>query len=228
MAKRINNDVTPISIRQISSTQEFESLKENWGTLLQKNYTQSAFLSWEWLFSWWKIFSQEKSLWLVTAWKLNHLIGIAPLMLKNRKKLGFTLRVLCTLGTPMNDIGGFLIKNQDINVTKAILSYIVDKSQEWDLFELSEFAISSPEIKVVKDIFAKSGIGIIQEANQHYYISIDKTWDDYYNSLSKKFRKNLRRAERNSSDLGTISIQQYTGSNLKWEHIEAVIAVIES
>ena len=125
----------------------------------------------------------------------------------------------------MNDVGGFLIQNQDASIAKALISYSLDKTKDWDLLELNEFLDQSLEINAGKGTSDKTGVRVTEENNTHYYIPIDKSWDEYYNSLSRKFRKNLRRAERSCSDLGTISLQQYTGNDLTEEHVEAIISV---
>ena len=92
MTKTTNLKSIPINIRCISSIQEFENLRDNWKRLLDQNHIQSAFLSWEWLFSWWKTFGHDKSLRIIAAWKSDRLVGIAPLMLEKRKKFGLNIR----------------------------------------------------------------------------------------------------------------------------------------
>ncbi|MBT3313609.1 MAG: GNAT family N-acetyltransferase [Anaerolineae bacterium] len=216
---------SPRTIRHITSIAAFEDLRYSWNALLEKKHIRSAVLTWEWLFSWWKVFGDEKKLWLVTVWEDDRLIGVAPLMLEKRRKIGMPLQVLCTLGTPMNDIGGFIVQDQDLQIVKILSDFILEQKREWDIFELNEFPVEGLEISVLKDIFSQRNFRLIEENNEHYYIPVEGSWDDYYSSLSKKFRKNLRRAERNSAGLGNVFLKQYSGNGLTWGNFDEAIAV---
>ena len=58
-----------IKIRHIKQLGEFEKLRESWKTLLLQSETRTTFLTWEWLFAWWKTHLAGKDLWLITAWR---------------------------------------------------------------------------------------------------------------------------------------------------------------
>jgi CelD/BcsL family acetyltransferase involved in cellulose biosynthesis len=214
-----------IQIRHISEETEFKTLKESWSSLLHQNHINDAFLTWEWLFSWWMVFKEGKQLWLITAWKKNKLVGIAPLMLEKRGKLGLNSKILCTLGTPMNDVGGLIIQDQDGKILDALIAYIMEQKKKWDILELTEFLVEGPEIKALKDAFNHPGFSIVEKNREHYYLPIETNWETYYESLSRKFRKNLRRAERNTEKLGTVKIKRYAGDQLAWEHFESIIDI---
>jgi len=214
-----------IQIQHITETPEFKSLKDSWNALLEQNHINDAFLSWEWLFSWWKVFNQGKKLWLVTAWKSNQLVGIAPLMLEKRGKLGLGSKILCTLGTPMNDVGGFIIQNQDVQILEALICYIIEQRKKWDILELTEFPVDGPEIQAFESAFNHPGYSIVEKDREHYYLPIDTSWEEYYQGLSSKFRKNLRRADRNSSKLGTVKVKHIAGTRLSWEHFETIVDI---
>jgi len=214
-----------IQIRHITDISEFKTLKGPWNALLKQNHINDAFLTWEWLFSWWKVFNKGKQLWLVTAWKSNQLVGIAPLMLERRGKLGLGSKILCTLGTPMNDVGGFIIQNQDMQILEDLIANILNQKKKWDILELTEFPIAGPEIESLKTAFDQPGFSIVEKDREHYYLPIETTWDEYYQGLSRKFKKNLRRAERNANKLGEVKIKHYAGNQLAWEHFESVINI---
>ena len=214
-----------LQIRHITVVSDFITLKEPWNALLKQNHRNDAFLTWEWLFSWWKVFNKGKQLWLVTAWKLNQLVGIAPLMLEKRSRFGFGPKILCTLGTPMNDVGGFIIKNRDTQVLDAVITYIIEQKKKWDILELTEFPVEGPEIEALKVAFNHPSFSIVEKNRAHYYLPIETDWAMYYQGLSSKFKKNLRRAKRNTDKLGTVTIKNYTGDQLAWEHFESIINI---
>jgi len=102
-----------IDVCHIKDFEAFGSLRDAWNLLLQNNPVQDAFLTWEWLYTWWKHYGKPRELWLITAWIAEELVGIAPLMLEERRKYSLRLRVLCSLGTPDIDVGGFIVREGD-------------------------------------------------------------------------------------------------------------------
>ena len=125
----------------------------------------------------------------------------------------------------MNDVGGFIIRNQESHILKAIITYIAGQKKKWDILELTEFPVEGPEVEAIKATFDQPDFSLIEKDREHYYLPIETNWDEYYQGLSKKFRKNLRRAERNANGLGAITIQHHSNGQLTWEHFEAIINV---
>lgn len=214
-----------IEIKLINKYEEFEDLRDRWNQLLAQSANNDVFLTWEWLFSWWKVFNTGKQLWLVTAWKPEQLVGIAPLMLEKRGKLKLGAKILCSLGTPMNDVGGFILQDQDTQILEALINFIMEHKKKWDILEFTEFLVEGPEIEAIKAVFDKPGFSQIEKDREHYFVPVHESWNDYYDGLSKKFRKNLRRAERNANALGTVTIQNYSGERLSREHYESIVAI---
>ncbi len=95
-----------LDLRCVDSTQNFRELKKDWGTLLEACSEATLFNSWEWLFSWWQAYGDEKKLRILLWWDTEHakLVGIAPLYLA-REAIGPGLqcRVLRFLGDGSHD-----------------------------------------------------------------------------------------------------------------------------
>ncbi len=211
--------------RVIHRVAEFEQLRDVWLSLLEQNHVRSGVLTWEWAFSWWSVFGADKELWLFTVWDAEALLGLAPLMLEKRRRAGVTLRVLTTLGTPMNDVGGFLIQGENELIVRAIVEAVWEKRQAWDLLEVTEFLAEGIETAALKAFFANEKFHIIENRNEHYYLSLHEEWSQFYGGLSRKFRENLRRAERNAEKRGKVRLEKYTGERLNWKIFEEVISV---
>jgi CelD/BcsL family acetyltransferase involved in cellulose biosynthesis len=215
----------PIHIKQISTAAEFEGLRINWNTLLENNYNNHVFLTWEFLFNWWKVYGATRQLFLITAWHGKQLIGIAPLMIENRKTFSLRHRVLCNLGVPDIDIGGFILQPENEQAPLEICSYIKKHEKLWDIIDLREFLFKSTEIISLKRIFNKTGFAITESTGEHYFISIQNDWEIYNKQLSRKFRYNLRRALRLAEDIGAVTVKHYSGNQITWECFETIIEI---
>ncbi|NJN79108.1 MAG: hypothetical protein HC797_00780 [Anaerolineales bacterium] len=82
------NNSNNISVTRVENIQQFESLREEWNTLLFQCPDRDIFLTWEWLFAWWKNLGQhDNALWLLLIYEADKLIGIAPLMLGQKNSV---------------------------------------------------------------------------------------------------------------------------------------------
>lgn len=214
-----------ITTRRISTTKEFKELKQSWDALLAQNHIQSAFLTWAWLYAWWKIYKNEKKLWVITAWQEKELLGIFPLMLEDEKRKGFTFRILRSLGNPQSDVGGILIKDENQEAATALIQHLVDQKKKWDMLELNYFRQDDPMLALAKKHLHQSGMASREKSYKHFYIPLEENWEDLLSRLSRKFRKNLRRAARNAAKIGAIKLEHFSGEKINWEVFEKIINI---
>ena len=214
-----------IQIKQISDDDSFANLKEQWNRLLAKNAIQSAFLTWEWLYSWWNVYRGNKKLRLITAWRDSELAGIAPFMLKKRGKFGIGPVVLTSLGTPQSDIGGFIYRVGDTVVVDSLFNFLAHDQNEWDIIEFHEFLASPLELVSLKQKFPHNNSPVIDEIKQHYFIPLEGNWESYQKSLPKKFRYNLGRAVRLAEEIGPVECKHFVGENMNEDVIQTIVEI---
>lgn len=211
-----------IIIKRLSNDQEFASIKAQWDRLLSASALQSAFLSWEWLYAWWKVNSSGKQLWLVTAWRGDELAGVAPLMLEKRN--GF-LKVLANLGTPQSDVSGFLHYPDDHNVVESLIENLAAGRNEWHILELNELEKSWLDRQGIADKFRMAGFTLTEDSNDHYYIQLENNWEKFSTKLARKFRYNLRRALRLAEEMGAVELRQFSGGRLTQEVLDSIVEI---
>ena len=216
-----------IEVNKLTSNEAFNALREEWNQFLFQGLLEDIFLTWEWLFAWWKAFGDANELWLLTVRENGRLIGIAPLMLKTHRKLFLQLRVLLSIGTPQCDVSGFIATNKEI-VTEAICSYLEEHKEEWDILEMKAMPKSVYEAKELPEFFLKdNGYRTIQKVDEHYYLPVNDSWENYFNNLSKNLRRNLKRRLRRAEEQGNVIHKRYTGKNLNWEHFKMIFEINE-
>jgi len=69
-------------IERIEDIGGFEKLKAEWNELLEASSSPCLFLTWEWLYTWWKHLSQGRRLFIITVRDGGELAAIAPLILR--------------------------------------------------------------------------------------------------------------------------------------------------
>jgi CelD/BcsL family acetyltransferase involved in cellulose biosynthesis len=217
-----------MEIRLLSDIQAFENLRDPWNKLLPQNPVQDVFYTWEWLFAWWKHYGKQRELWLVTAWIADELVGVAPLMLETRKKYGLRVRVLCNLGTLNIDIGGFLVRDGDQRIYAEIGNYLIKQKAQWDLLELNEFLLDSPESRQLIALFTDSGFIHAHKDNHHFYLPIQGNWQSYLQHLSSNLRGDIRKKnKRLNESQGELIYKHHTGREVTWQDFLAIFEINE-
>ena len=216
-----------MEIRLLSDIRAFENLRDAWNLLLQKNSVQDAFLTWEWLFAWWKHYGKQRELWLITTWISNELVGVAPLMLEERRKYGLKFRVLCSLGTPDIDVGGFIVRDGDPQIYTAVGNYLIGQKRLWDVLELNEMRCDGPEINHLIPLFENSGYVTHQKSNPHFYIPVQGEWDGYLNRLPSKFHREIRSKVRRIEEKSRLTLEHHIGKEVSWQDISTIFEINE-
>ncbi len=86
------------TVQAISDVSAFAALREEWTRLLVSNKSNCLFLTWEWLFTWWRHLADGRRLLLLTVRMDGDLVGIAPLAVSPRFRFGYALETLEFLG----------------------------------------------------------------------------------------------------------------------------------
>ncbi|MBX3036073.1 MAG: GNAT family N-acetyltransferase [Anaerolineales bacterium] len=217
-----------IKVTRIETTQQFENLREEWNTLLFQSPERSVFLTWEWLFAWWKnIGDKQYQLWLLLFHEGERLIGIAPLMLSEKQKYRIKFRRLQNIGNPDCDVST-IISIEPEKTTLALLNYLTEKKAEWDILDLMEINDASEGNQKFLSILDSSKYGVQHTYEEHFYIPLtNDTWDAYYNRLSKNMKHNLKRRTKRISEMGEVIYKKYKGDMLTWSQFETVFLISE-
>ena len=214
-----------LQMRLIQETDAFSSLREDWDALLASNPVQTVFLTWEWLYAWWLHRRGQAELWLITAWDGEALVGIAPLMLERRKKLGTRQRVLCSLATPDMDVSGFIVRDGEREIYLALAEEIRRQAAAWDVLEINEFDSTNQEVAALQAVF--KDYACARKDNIHYYLPQQENWEAYQKSLSQNARGDARRRLRRLQEQFKVTLIHHRGAEIGWEDMETIFALNE-
>jgi CelD/BcsL family acetyltransferase involved in cellulose biosynthesis len=218
--------VTDFKIRLVEDIETFEKLKEPWTALLEESPIQDIFLTWEWLFAWWKHYaSEDKRLWLITAWEGEKLCGVAPLMIKKKKKYKIPFHILRNLGFPEADVGGFIVPASQGQVLTAMANFMIEHQEDWDAIYLSEFHENDPHLLKLKNSLKQAGLAILTKSKIHFYLKTEGEWKSYYAGMSKNLRKDIKRRTKRAREEGKLEYKRYRGTEITWEHFETIFKI---
>lgn len=214
-----------LEIRTIHDDDGFERLRNEWARLYKEINCTEAFLTWEWLFAWWKYYKADNKLWIVIACRNGKLKGIAPLMLTKKRRYGLEFRALVNLGGPDADISGFILQEGDCETAGAIFDYLINYSPYWDLLHFYELPVLGITAQTLVESSRRGGCWILEKTEPHYHLSIETDWKMYFEELPHNLRGYLRHHIEKVVKKGTLRFEIYNGENLKWDHFLTIFEI---
>lgn len=216
-----------ITIREITEINSFESLRKEWDSLLASSSTQDAFLTWEWFYAWLKSYGKDAHIRIFTAWDNETLVGAAPFMMIQQRKIGLRFQVLRTLSAPECDASGFLLKDGDTSTLQALLEYIVTQSTGWNVLEFNRYALNNLETREILGNLKRHGFDLHEIPHKHFYVPYTSigSWDKYFKEINSNFRRKLKKTEQGMATLGGFSVKRFKGKDVTWGTIQAIIEV---
>lgn len=129
---------------------------EQWNELAFESRTSTVFQTYEWHESWWRVFGNENSLLLISAFgKKGDLLGIAPVMISKKN------RALRFIGDDKADYCDIICRKKDPEAADAIVREIIRQRSEWDSACLRNIPEDSNTCALLSGISAESGLRMI-------------------------------------------------------------------
>ena len=129
------------SVDVVTSVEAFEALKEPWNALVESMEFPEIFYSWEWSFYYFTNLHADDRLQIFVVRNADgRVAGIAPLRVRETRRLGIRVRVLETIVTEIGDYQNILV-HSDFHrgrIVGAVLSELQLREDTWDVLDLSQ------------------------------------------------------------------------------------------
>lgn len=199
-----------LSIRVVSTLEEFGRLAAQWDRLLEETSSNNIFLTWEWLYTWAKHYMGENKLFILLASEGDRIVGIAPLYIRKVVPYQiFNLRQLEFLGTgeACSSYLDFIIEERKRKqVLHKIYHYLYGEARKlWDVLYLAEIPVESPSIDILYESIQDGG-KVVEIAHHTCcpVIRLAGSVEDFLNGISGNERYHLRRKSKRLQELGHV------------------------
>jgi CelD/BcsL family acetyltransferase involved in cellulose biosynthesis len=186
----------------VDDVSSFETLGEEWNRLLDASAADCVFLTWEWLFTWWKHFLSGKKLSILAVRDGSELIALAPLALSPsglRDLSPFRSLEFLGAGSVGSDYLDFIVRRgQEERALGALAETLAHKNRTLKLDHLNRGASSAADLaqrlkKLGWNLYeAKRSVSPYIELAGH-------SWESYLAGLGPEHRYNVRRRIKNLS-----------------------------
>jgi CelD/BcsL family acetyltransferase involved in cellulose biosynthesis len=196
-----------IRVRVLTTDAELSALQSGWDRLLAASAEgYRLFLSWDWIWAWWRCFGERYELLVLAAYSVDRegetesLIGLAPFAVCT----GWP-RTLCYLGNPevASDHLDLIVQaGREAKVASAFSDALRTLRERWSVARLNAIRPGSHLAQVV--IGTRRWGRVYRWRVAAPYIRLPESWDTYLSQRSRNFRytlsRHLRRLQRDYPD----------------------------
>ena len=191
-----------VTVSEITEKQELYRIEDQWQALVDSGTDRSPYITPSFLLPWLGLLGKEYSLRFLAAWDGDRLTGLLPLVSRKIQFPGISFTVLSFpmhgSTPPLDIIGG----RTHSDVLDAFIRHLA-RDPGWDMLWFHNVPAESSTIPNLEKITAELHLGFEnKKALSTFYVPIKNSWQDYFASLSKKMRSNMRRNLRNCEQWG--------------------------
>lgn len=213
-------------IDKIEDTSQFEKLKQAWDDLLNHSPASSVFLSWEWLFTWWRHFGQRRQLALFVGRSGDRLDLVAPFVGRAPE---------LTRGKPWSThemLGSGSVGSDYLDVVLRRGTQAEGLERLTARLRAERVVLTMPRIHADAAAVRQLAERLVDEgwharsapADVCPYITLaSHTWATYVDSLGREHRSNLRRRLKKLEDHFELRFEQVQSDEQRHEALDILV-----
>ena len=202
---------TRCTVDVVTDYGEFLELESAWNDTVRRAAVVHPFLRHEWIRTWLEAFAAGAQLHVLIVRIDGRIAAIAPLMRESVVMYGLRvqrIRMIHNDHTPRTDL---IVASHPEESYRAIWSALQDDSDRWDVLLLSQLEHDSRTRAEIPLLAAANRCSVgMWKSSDSPYVTLDATWDEYFNGLPAKFRSNLRNRLARANRAGEVSLEVLT------------------
>lgn len=215
-------------IETIEDTAGFGELREEWNDLLKASASDCLFLTWEWLFIWWKHLADNRRLFILTLRSGHELLAIAPFVSRTRRVAGILpLRSLEFLGT--GSVGSDYLdviarRGREVEVVHKLGEYLVHRQLVVDMTQVGGNRVIAMalahELRRGGWTMAETPTSVCP------FIGLSgHSWESYLATLGPEHRYNFRRRLKNATRDFDLRFEQVRSESERGEALSTLVTL---
>jgi CelD/BcsL family acetyltransferase involved in cellulose biosynthesis len=201
-----------LTIEKITTREGFHRLGAVWNRTLERSAANKITLTWEWLSTWWDVFSEGRELYLLVVRDSEEIIAIAPLLRRVVQRYGLIpfrrLEFLASGEDEADEICSdyldfILVRGREEQALEALFAYLQEQAAEWDEILLTDIAGQSASLPILNKICQREGVKLEELRNETcIYVSLPSAWETLVESISPTFRQRIKKDRKVASEIG--------------------------
>jgi hypothetical protein len=216
--------------RILQSPEEWMGLRDEWDSIVESQSREISGLDVTSTFTWaetlWENHLDHKGLEVLVVESDNKIQALIPLCRNSKTVHSIRCRSIALITELYSGRCGLLLREPRLEILENALTQLREQVPAWDVF-LFTLVENSPSELLIRELAKKNRLRLEKISSQRSpYIVLDKTWDEYFASLPKKFRWNLRNFQKKMGATGDAVHRVFeSGSDL--ERFQTAVQEIE-
>jgi CelD/BcsL family acetyltransferase involved in cellulose biosynthesis len=175
----------------VTNEGRFKALAVEWNRLADAADASSVFLRHEWFEAVWSWLKQDCELLVLCVRRNGILLGICPLVRRQRKRRSLPVRAIEFLSVSDTQACDILADPEYYDeVVTTIASHFSANVKPWDLIVLDKLPERSLTPQRLQAAMVKCGMGsVLETSGADSIVPLQGTWDDYYMRRSRRLKK---------------------------------------
>jgi CelD/BcsL family acetyltransferase involved in cellulose biosynthesis len=200
-------EALPWTVEAVTNYETFLALEPVWNRLVDEAHAGHPFVRHEWIRAWWESFGAGRELHILLVRANREPIAIVPLMSCAGRFCGLPVRQLQFIWNVYAERFDFIVGRWPQLAYRAALAYLSQRT-DWDLLLLPQLPTGSASLAELPRLASQSGMSnALQRSCDSPYLPVFGSWQNYWESLDRKHRSNLRNREKRLSQLGALSLE---------------------
>jgi CelD/BcsL family acetyltransferase involved in cellulose biosynthesis len=222
-------------VETVEDGARFEALREEWDELLHDSSSDCIFLTWEWLYTWWRHLAGERKLHLILLRNEDgRLIALAPLARRQRqwkRLLPFPALEFLGVGSVGSDYLDIIIRRgEERRALSTLASELAGNGLMVDFSQVA--AAGSRALDLMRELIGRDWRAHTTATDRCPYIDFsgdfaddppEKKWESYLSGLGSSHRYNLRRRAKNLEKQWRVDFERAGTERQCSEGIESVV-----
>ncbi len=196
-----------LQIEEIRSLDRLASLREEWRALQQTAGARSFFLSPDWFLLCARHLAPNQRMLILCLRRDGRLVGVAPMMSERARLRRLPVTRIRFLENHLTPFADSILAEPEEGMA-AILGYFRETRRDWDVLSLSRLREDSPHLKLLDDLLRRNRRTFrTSVVSRTPFLRIERTWEEFYQSKSQKFRKTRRSITNKVERLGPLTVE---------------------
>jgi CelD/BcsL family acetyltransferase involved in cellulose biosynthesis len=219
--------LSSVTVETISDVPHFAALKQEWNELLQSSGSDGLFLTWEWLYTWWKHLAEDRQLLIIAVRCEGVLIALAPCCLSSaslaHRRLLPVLEFLGSGFAGSDYLDVIVLRGHDEEACQALSSYLAGERMmlRWTQLKRRDCVAAGVAAALVGNGWSAAET----LTNICPFIPLaGKSWDSYLATLGAEHRYNFHRKWKRLNRDYSVSFEQVRTQAQCRESLDLLIA----
>jgi CelD/BcsL family acetyltransferase involved in cellulose biosynthesis len=205
-------DSVALSVELVEDDDTFLRMGPVWNRLVDEAKIDHPFLRHEWVRTWWECFKPSGRLHILIVKEGTDLIAIAPLMFDQGRVYGCPVRRLRGIANVYTERFDLILTRRAKEACRAIWKFLAAQADSWDMLELRQIPEGARAAEYLRYWAYEDKFLLGQwHSSDGPYIPINKTWETYTKTLSKKHLSNMRGRAKGLHRIGEVRHEIVTG-----------------